>query len=198
MQEQQLFLEMIKGSIYENQFILLLNTGLRIGESIGLKWSDIDFESRTLRVERSATYRPGKGFVLDEPKSSSGKRLIPLTQEALNALYRQREIYKAIPIIPMEFHNFVFLNSNGKLNSAMQYNKWLNVHSPEYGLRTISPHILRHTFATRCIEGGMKPKCQQQLLGHSTLAMTMDMYVDITEEVSVDELKHVEKLLRIS
>lgn len=67
-----------------------------------------------------------------------------------------------------------------------------------FALRTISPHILRHTFATRCIEGGMKPKCLQQLLGHSTLAMTMDMYVDITEEVSVDELKHVEKLLRIS
>ena len=84
LQNQRLFLKTIRGNTYEYQYRFLLQTGLRTGEMIGLKWSDIDFEKRTLTVNRSMEYRYSVGeWRIGEPKSKSGYRTVPLTQEAI-------------------------------------------------------------------------------------------------------------------
>lgn len=89
---QRIFLEGAKGQSYENQYRFALQTGLRTGELIGLKWSDIDFENRTLTISRSMEYRYKVGeWRIGEPKSKSGYRTIPLTEEAVRILKLQKE-----------------------------------------------------------------------------------------------------------
>ena len=89
-EEQKLFLETIKGTSNYNQYAFLLQTGLRTGEMVGLKWSDIDFEKRTMCVKRTMEYRDGE-WRTNDPKSKNGIRDIPLTQEAVSILMNQKE-----------------------------------------------------------------------------------------------------------
>lgn len=129
---QKRFLEYAEGQSYENQFRFILQTGLRTGELVGLKWEDIDFENKTLKVQRSMEYRYGVGvWRVGEPKSKSGYRTIPLTDEAIRILKAQKEKNKKIKVIPMEWVEQVFLCRK------------------ENQLRTV--HTIRHCskFATR-------------------------------------------------
>lgn len=89
---QKKFLERAKGQSYENQYRFILQTGLRTGELVGLKWEDVDFENRTLEIQRSMEYRHSVGvWRVGEPKSKSGYRTIPLTDEAIRILLAQKE-----------------------------------------------------------------------------------------------------------
>ena len=93
--EQKKFLDIAKGTSNYNQFALLLQTGLRTGELIGLKWSDIDFKKKVIHIQRSMEYRHAAGgWRVGEPKSESGYRDIPLTEEAIIILNNQREKIK--------------------------------------------------------------------------------------------------------
>lgn len=100
---QRKILEHVKSSGYENQYQFVLQTGLRTGELIGLKWSDIDFNKRILKVERSMEYRYKVGeWRVGEPKSKSGFRTIPLTEDAIRILKEQKRKNSNIDIISME------------------------------------------------------------------------------------------------
>lgn len=192
-EEQAIFIKTIKNTVYENEFALILNTGLRIGEVIALKWCDIDFKNRTLTVQRTAYKKIGAHTQTNEPKTTKGYRKIPLTDEAVAVLRRQREKTK---VTPFENQEYVFLSRNGTLMCVDNYNVWLrkNVQPiiPEIGC-----HTLRHTFATRCIEGGMQPKTLQKLLGHSKVEITMNLYVHVTDDTKREELRKVENLLKV-
>ena len=90
--EQTKLFEQLVGHKYENQYILALQTGLRVGELVGLQWDDIDFKNRTLKVERTMKYvYATKEWRIGSPKSYSGNRLIPLTDVAIKVLKRQKE-----------------------------------------------------------------------------------------------------------
>ena len=92
---QKKFLEAAVGNSYENQYRFVLQTGLRTGELIGLQWSDIDFERKTMQINRSMEYRYSvKEWRIGEPKSKSGYRTIPLTDEAVTILQNQKEKMK--------------------------------------------------------------------------------------------------------
>lgn len=196
--EQHAFLEFAKNRIYYNQFAFILQTGLRIGELIGLKWSDIDFQKKVVHIQRTMGYNSSaKSWQTGEPKSRSGCRYIPLTQEAIQILKKEKQKRKEMTIIPMEFSEFVFLNKNGKPINVSGYNEALKKICNRKNIEHFSVHTLRHTFATRCIEAGMKPKTLQMILGHSNINITMDLYVHITEEEKVKELESVEKMIKI-
>ena len=112
---QRKFLEQAKGQSYENQYRFILQTGLRTGELVGLKWEDIDFENKTLKIQRSMEYRHSVGvWRIGEPKSKSGYRTIPLTEEAIRILKAQDEKNKRIKVIPEEWSEFVFLCRKGQ------------------------------------------------------------------------------------
>lgn len=94
---QKKFLKGVEGQSYENQFRFVLQTGLRTGELVGLRWEDIDFDNKILKVQRSMEYRHSVAeWRVGEPKSKSGYRTIPLTNEAIRILKAQREKNKKI------------------------------------------------------------------------------------------------------
>ena len=215
--EQQIFLEAIRGSRYEMLCILGLSTGLRIGELSGLRWSDINFEEKTLTVERTYIYlHDVKNHQMKDefhsPKTKNSCRTIRLLDSTLELLTahkkkQEKEIAAAgedwCPVEGGE--DLIFTTKTGGpvrgLNVAETLNNYVKKinkqeelraakehREPEYFER-ITPHTLRHTFATRAFESGIPPKVVQQILGHSSLEMTMDLYTHVTEDVQSREIQ---------
>lgn len=197
-EEQKSFLKVVKGTSNYNQYALVLQTGLRTGEMIGLRWSDIDFKERIIHVRRTMEYRYSLGeWRTGEPKTKNGIRDIPLTQEAVEILENQKEKLKKIKIRPIEFKDSVFLCRNGTPTKNSAYDTKLFYYCDKIGIPRFSMHVLRHTFATRCIEAGMRPKTLQIILGHSNIRTTMDLYVHVTDDEKTKEVRNVEKMLKI-
>ena len=195
---QKKFLEAVVGYSYENQYRFVLQTGLRTGELIGLKWSDIDFENRTMKIERTMEYRYKVGeWRVGPPKSKSGYRTIPFTDEAIRILENQRSKNKSLKLVPMEWKDIVFLCRKGTPVKNSTYDTGLFKYCDRVGIPRFSMHVLRHTFATRCIEGGMKPKTLQKILGHSNIGITMNLYVHITEDEKHREIDLVADALKV-
>lgn len=195
---QKKFLEGAKGQSYENQFRFILQTGLRTGELVGLKWDDIDFENRTLTISRTMEFRYKVGeWRVGPPKSKSGYRTIPLTDEAIRILKAQKEKNSKIKVINLEWADQVFLCRKGEPVKNSTYDTALFKICDKIGIKRFSMHVLRHTFATRCIEAGMMPKTLQKILGHSNIGITMNLYVHITEDEKHKEIDLVADALNV-
>lgn len=195
---QKKFLEYAKGQSYQNQYRFILQTGLRTGELIGLKWEDIDFTKKTVKIQRSMEYRHSVGeWRIGEPKSKSGYRTIPLTDEAIRILIAQKEKNKNIKEIQEEWSEFIFLSRKGEPVKNSAYDTALFKICDKAKINRFSMHVLRHTFATRCIEGGMMPKTLQKILGHSNIGITMNLYVHITEDEKQKEIDKVSCVLNV-
>ncbi len=201
-EEASLLLETAKGGMLYALFVVALNTGMRIGELLGLTWDCVDFEKRLIRVEKTLCYMPGDGitglYEFHEPKTKAGIRTIPMLKETYDTLLWQLDRKEHIESMfePREgFENLVFTSkTNQPLNAAnvkdsINYlvDKINRVH-PEQYFEHLTPHGLRHTFATNCIEKGMKPKTLQKILGHNSLQMTMDLYCHVREETLQEEM----------
>lgn len=216
--EQDIFMNYLnivpQWNVYEPIFTVLFNTGMRIGEATALTWDDIDFKNHTISVSKTNTY--GKflgdleyGFHITEPKTENSKRTIPMIQEVEEALKRQKEINKSYKFdkkfVVDGYSDFVFITKNGKPRDRTNFNDICKkiVDSINFMLenaaklenrsfepiRKFTPHTTRHTFATRAFEAGMSPKTVQEILGHGTLQMTMDIYTHVTEEKKLDEIQ---------
>lgn len=197
--DQKRFLEYATGGRYENQYRFVLQTGLRTGELVGLKWEDIDFAKRTLSVNRSMEFRHSSQiWRVGEPKSKSGYRTIPLTDEAMRILKDQKEKNSKLKVMQMEWKDYVFLCRKGTPVKNSTYDTRLYDICKKAGIQTFAMHVLRHTFATRCIEGGMKPKTLQKILGHSNIGITMNLYVTTTEDEKQKEIERVADALRLA
>ena len=195
---QKKFLDAVVGYSYENQYRFILQTGLRTGELTGLRWSDIDFDNRTMKIERTMEYRYKVGeWRVGPPKSKSGYRTIPLTDEAIRILKDQRAKNRSLKLIPIEWTDTVFLCRKGTPVKNSTYDTGLFKYCDRVGIPRFSMHVLRHTFATRCIEGGMKPKTLQKILGHSNIGITMNLYVHITEDEKHREIDLVADALKV-
>ena len=176
-EEQKKFLEVSKNTSNYNQYAFILQTELRTGELIGLKWTDINFEKKELTIRRSAEFRYIVGeWRIGEPKSKSGYRTIPLTEMAIEILKDQKAKMKKLKIINLEFKDYVFLSRKGEPTKNSAYDTTLFKLCDKAGIERFSMHVLRHTFATRCIEANMRPKTLQVILGHSNVGITMNLY----------------------
>ena len=209
-EEQKLFLEAAKNTHNYNQFALILETGLRTGEMIGLTWDAIDWDNRTLTVNKTLEYRHSQGFWrAGPPKTQSSYRTIPLTDNAyciLASVYSKRNTRKISDSLPqkleyidrysgktmsLDMKNLVFINyRTGEPTKNSSYDTYLYKLCDKAGIKRFCMHALRHTYATRAIEAGMSPKVLQKLLGHASLSTTMDRYVHVTD----DSLKKAVKL----
>ena len=197
-EEQKKFLKQAKGQSYENQYKFILQTGLRTCELVGLKWEDVDFENKTVKIQRSMEYRYSVGaWRTGEPKSKSGYRTIPLTDEAIRILLAQKEKNSKIKFISEEWSEYIFLCRKGEPVKNSTYDTALFKICEKAGINKFSMHVLRHTFATRCIEGGMMPKTLQKILGHSNIGITMNLYVHITDEEKQKEINMVACALNV-
>lgn len=189
--EQEKLIEYMKSidSAYITHFCFILQTGLRLGELIGLKWEDVDWTNRTIHIQRSTKYDFGnKCFVDGPPKYEASDRIIPLTEEAYSILKQRRKIDNG-RIISMQCRDYVFLNRHGKMSDHGIYEKALLHYCERAGITRVTPHGLRHTFATRCIEAGILPKNLQKIMGHERITMTMELYVHATDDGIVNDMR---------
>lgn len=116
---------------------------------------------------------------------------------AVRPLHCQREFDRSIKRIPIRFAKTVFLMKNGYPRRLASYDAYMHRTADKLGIERFSVHALRHTYATRCIEEGMNPKSLQVLLGHSSLEITLNRYVHVTEEESVNEIHSIEDRLDV-
>lgn len=196
--EQRKFLEVAKNTSNYNQFAFVLQTGLRTGEMIGLKWSDVDFVNKEINIERTAEFRYTVGeWRIGEPKSKAGYRKVPLTEEAIKILKDQKEKLKKLKVVNFEFSDYIFLSRKGEPTKNSAYDTTLFKLCDKAGIERFSMHVLRHTFATRCIEANMRPKTLQVILGHSNVGITMNLYVHVTEDERQNEVRKIESALKV-
>ena len=210
-EETDIFLEVAQGYRYFNTFSLALETGMRIGELLGLKWTDVDFENRTIYVNRTLVYvtckdeqNPKYGKKINEfhePKTEKGKRKIPMTLKAYQILKRQKLWKAGIEAkgkkASEEFKDLVFVTTRNAPVSQTDTDLVMKIISDRIAeehenFKPLTPHTLRHTFATRCIERGMNPKTVQVILGHSSVNITMNLYCHVTEDTLISEMSKFE------
>ena len=210
-EETDLFMEVASRYRYFNEFCLALETGMRIGEILGLKISDLDFKNRTIYVNRTLVYSrcddkddPMYGkhrFNFHPPKSVKGKRKVYMTEKAYHILKKQIKKKRIIDGKGKKalkgFEDLIFTTRNNTPISPRDTTAVMTLISKKIMLKNpdfqpLTPHTLRHTFATRCIESGVNPKSLQIILGHSTIQITLNLYCHVTDDTLVSEMSKFE------
>jgi integrase len=167
--------------------VLALATGARRGELLGLKWSDVNFDRGTLAIRRALDQT--KTGVLEKTPKNGKSRVLPLPVSAIEALRLQRSECLC------ERSNYVFPGADG--------GAWIP-HKVSDGFRELcrkakiagaSFHSLRHTAATQMLELEVPPKVVQERLGHSTIAITMDLYSHATPSLQLEATHRIEGIL---
>ena len=217
-EEQEIFLEAAKRSHNYRQYVLLLETGLRTSELIGLTWDAIDWKKRTLTVNKTLEYRHKEGYWrAGPPKTATSYRTIPLTNRAYDVLkecYDERHTRKESETLSqiLEYidrrtgqtgyllmRDLVFINyRTGEPAKNSSYDTHLYKLCDEAKIKRFCMHALRHTYATRAIESGMQPKVLQKLLGHASIKTTMDRYVHVTDASLANAVKQFERRTNIA
>lgn len=193
-------------------FYVMANTGMRVGEITGLRWSDIDLKKGIIRVNHTLVYynhRDEKGcyFSINTPKTKAGEREIPMTEGVKQAFLMEREFQSQAEISSKSrvdgYDDFIFVNRYGDVQNQGNLNKALRrmmrdcndeilekygAESDPVLLPQFSCHILRHTFATRLCESGANLKFIQSILGHADVSTTMNIYVDVTDALKKKEI----------
>jgi len=174
---------------------LMSYTGLRQGEALALKWSDIDFENKKITVNKTAVRIEGKQR-LQTPKTKNSKRVISIDPTTLSILKSwkkdQMKIYFKNGKHFEGDNNFIFTNQRGEWVHIHNFIRYFKRFIADHKLKPITPHGLRHTHASLLFSAGVEPKNISDRLGHSTVQITLDLYTHITEEQRTDT---VEKLL---
>lgn len=203
-------------------FTTFLGTGCRVGELIGLRWKDCDFDNEVISINHNMIYRQQEDgkceFHITTPKTESGKRTIPMLAEVKRALLTERKNQLAQGTF---FNNteidgykgFVFLNRFAYIHNPMTINRAIVRIYKAYNeqekkqakkenrepvlIPHFSVHNLRHTFCTRFCENESNIKVIQEIMGHSDITTTMNIYAEATEKKKQESFKNLEGKIKI-
>jgi integrase len=203
--QQRNFIAAINGHELEVLFLVALSTGLRLGEILGLKWSDINFDTGTLTVNRTLQRvteisRDGKreSKVIEQlPKTKNSIRTIPIPQNILSRVkdHRIEQNKSRLKLGELYFNDdYVFCSELGYPIDDKRPARNLKSILNKINIEPIKFHGLRHTYATRLFEANVPPKTVQVLMGHYDISITLDIYTHVMEDT---KLEAVEKLNEI-
>ena len=224
--QQTAFMKFVGNSVRYRQwgplFTVMLGTGCRVGEVIGLRWEDCDFAEETISINHSLLYRqkePGGAceFLVSTPKTEAGIRVIPMAAEVKRALECERELQAEVgasDIVIDGYSNFIFTAQTGGILSPHTVNRAIERIRTAYNnqetelakqeqrepqlLPHFSAHTLRHTFCTRFCEHETNLKVIQEIMGHASITTTMDVYNEATLEQKIASFKKLEGKFKIS
>ena len=226
-QQQRAFLNYIANEpVFEHWlplFTVLLGTGCRIGEVIGLRWQDVDYENRIININHSVVYYAVAGaptkksvFQVSLPKTEAGIRDVPMMDEVYEALqqeyeYQRENGFNSTTIDGMT--GFIFCNRFGNVHNPQTVNRTIKRILENYNAEEIlnakkerrqpiilphfSCHHLRHTFCTRLCENESNLKVIQAVMGHANIETTMDIYAEATAEKKKEVIENLSKNIKL-
>lgn len=201
--EEKRFLEFVKNDNhfckYYDGIYILLNTGLRISEFVGLTKRDIDFKKKRIHVNHQLQRYAKVGYQIVEPKTEAGERYVPMTQEVIDAFKRVLKNRQQPKIEPMigGLSGFIFLDKDGNVMVANHWEKYFQHICEKYNkiyrlqLPAVTPHVCRHTFCSRMAAKRMNPKTLQYIMGHSDISVTLNVYTHVEYGDVEEEVKRV-------
>lgn len=202
-------------------FTVLLGTGCRISEILGLRWQDCDFENNIISINHSLVYKTNDEgrcvFSITTPKTKAGCREIPMLQEVRKALLIEKQKLFSRGIKQMNvcgYTDFIFYNECGRLYYIQNVNQTIKTIVTDYNeserknaekekrqpliIKPFSAHTFRHTFCTRFCENETNVKAIQAIMGHSTISITMDIYAEATADKKKETISNLEGKIKIS
>ncbi len=180
-----------KESRYYELYRFLINTGCRVGEAGALKYDDV--KDGFIVINKTITRNgDGENVIGDTTKTKAGERRIPMTPVAKEALDNQKRYnFESQGAEAFKKERVFFWNARGGYIDAAHVGQDVKRMCRLCGVEKFTPHAFRDTFATRCIESGMTMKTLQEILGHSDISMTMNLYAHCMEETKVKEMANV-------
>lgn len=184
---------------YYDGIFILFKTGLRISEFCGLTVSDIDFKEMRIKVDHQLQRKRDMSYVIEETKTKSGTRFVPMTAEVAEAFRRIIANRKRPKVEPMVdgLTGFLFLDQNENPMVALHWEHYMKRICDKYNsiykvqMPQIRPHVCRHTFCSNMAKSGMNPKTLQYIMGHSDISVTLNTYTHVGFEGARKELARV-------
>ena len=204
-------------------FTVLLGTGCRVGEVIGLRWKDVDYEKGMISINHSVTYYPRSDksyaceFQVSLPKTDAGIRTVPMMEEVRDAFLEEKAMQKESGIkneVELDgMSGFIFCNRFGNLHNPQAINraikritenhnseeivKAMKEKRPPVIIPHFSCHHLRHTFCTRFCENETNVKVIQAVMGHKNIETTLDIYAEVTDMKKTEAIENLSRNLKI-
>ena len=187
-----------RGSRYETLYWIAVTTGLRKGELLGLKWSDLDWVTRRLSIQRQVQRLKDQGLVFNTPKSEAGERSVLLSVDTI----RRLRGHHAVQYYEKEFagnrwqeNDLIFPSTIGTPLDPQNIYKNFKALLRQAKLPNIRFHDLRHTAATLMFQQGIHPKVVQERLGHADIALTLNTYSHVLLDIQEEAVQKLDRLL---
>lgn len=184
---------------YYDGIYILFKTGMRISEFCGLTIKDINFKEHTINIDHQLQKKGRIGYYIEEPKTESGVRIIPMSkdvEDCFRRIVRNRKPPKVEPMID-GYTGFLYFDKDGSVMHALHWEHYFKHIVEKYNsiyvekMPKITPHICRHTYCSHMATAGMNPKTLQYLMGHADISVTLNTYTHVTLEDVQEELKRL-------
>ena len=202
-QQERDFLEFVKNDKhfckYYDGIYILFKTGLRISEFVGLTKKNLDFENNRIIVDHQLQRTRDMKYVIEDTKTESGERMVPMTPEVKEAFQRILANRKNPKVEPMVdgYSGFLYLDKNGRPMVALHWEKYFQHIREKYNkiyrvqMPKVTPHVCRHTFCSNMAKSGMNPKTLQYIMGHSDISVTLNTYTHLNYDDAEEEMQKV-------
>ena len=202
-QQERDFLEFVKNDKhfckYYDGIYILFKTGLRISEFVGLTKKNLDFENNRIIVDHQLQRTRDMKYIIEDTKTESGERMVPMTPEVKEAFQRILANRKNPKVEPMVdgYSGFLFLDKNGRPMVALHWEKYFQHIREKYNkiyrvqMPKVTPHVCRHTFCSNMAKSGMNPKTLQYIMGHSDISVTLNTYTHLNYDDAEEEMQKV-------